>query len=153
MLRPRLQGARVLDVFGGSGAIACELLSNGAAGAVVVELDRSAADIITDNARRLGLAGVLACRHGDAIVALRDFAREGQAFDIIIIAPPYGRGLQAQALEVLGGSAVLSSGGVVVVQREDSEPHSAHAGKLACRQTRRYGRTVFDVYEERVHGS
>jgi 16S rRNA (guanine966-N2)-methyltransferase len=147
ILRPRLPGARVLDVFGGSGAIACELLSNGAAQAVVVELDPGAADIIVGNARSLGLEDVLECVRGDALASLREFARQQRMFDIIIIAPPYGRGLQALALEVLGYSGLLSAGGVAVVQREDDEPHVPSSGILECRRTRTYGRTVFDFYE------
>jgi len=146
ILRPRLAGARVLDLFGGSGAIAFELLSNGADRAVIVERDPQAARLIGENARSLGLAAAVDVRTGDGISALAALERRGEAFDIIILAPPYGRGLQRRALEQLSRSPVPAPGGIIVAQREAREEQVAASGMLACTSSRRYGRTVFDFY-------
>ena len=62
ILQNRIQGARVLDVFAGTGAVALEALSRGAAGATCVESDRRAAALIAENAAPLPRAGSL-CYH------------------------------------------------------------------------------------------
>lgn len=149
ILRPRLNGARVLDVFGGSGAIAIELISNGAAGALCIERDATAVVRIRENARSLGITGALQCRQGDGVAALAACAREGMEFDVIVIAPPYGRGLQQRAVAALQGLPLplLQPGGVVVVQREKREQQESGGDCLRLRETRTYGRTVLDFYE------
>lgn len=144
LLRPRLPGTRVLDLFGGSGAVAFELLSNGAAHAVVVELDQEAAQLIRANAARLGAP--VEVRTGDALALVPELGGRGERFDVVVVAPPYGRDLQARALVALGAAGVVAQGGVVVVQRDVRET-LVSAEPFQFDQTRRYGRTAFDFYE------
>lgn len=148
ILRPRLAGRRVLDLFGGSGAIAFELISNGAARAAIVELNAKTAGLIDQNAKDLGVRDAITSLRGDGIAAVGGLAAQGAQFDIIIVAPPYGRGLQQKALEALRGAALLAPDGVIVVQREEREPSDEKSGRLRRISTRSYGRTVFDFYEE-----
>jgi 16S rRNA (guanine966-N2)-methyltransferase len=149
ILRPRLAGACVLDLFGGSGAIAFECLSNGASRAVVVELHSQTALLIRQNAHSLGIDAAVEVRCGDGISAIAGFEDRDEKFDIIIVAPPYGHALQQKALLQLSGAPVLAGGGVVVVQRESHEPFIEPAGGLVHVSTRSYGRTVFDFYAGR----
>lgn len=143
ILRPRLAGSRVLDLFGGSGAIALELLSNGAASGLVVELDAAAAALIRQNAAALhARLEVLA---GDALKVIPRLAAAGTRFDLIVVAPPYGLGLQQKALDALAATQLLAPEGTLVVQRDSREPASA-AGPFQHEQTRRYGRTVLEFY-------
>ena len=88
ILQNRIAGARVLDVFSGTGAVALEALSRGAAGATCVESDRRAAGLIAENAAL--------CRDVDRCVIIRDVAERalvrplpGGPFDIIVLDPPY----------------------------------------------------------------
>ena len=148
ILRPRLAQARLLDLFGGSGAIAFELLSNGAAAAVVVELTPKTAELIRLNARSLGVAQAVEILQGDGVAALEGLARKKDAFDIIIVAPPYGLGLQQKAVAALARQPLLKPDGVIIVQREEREPQVAPPDGLALVRTRGYGRTVFDFYAE-----
>jgi 16S rRNA (guanine(966)-N(2))-methyltransferase RsmD len=146
LLRPRLAGTRVLDLFGGSGAVAFELLSNGAREAVVVELDRDTARLIECNAARLQVPVAVAA--GDALDQVPLLAGRGERFDVIVIAPPYGAGLQQKALDAVAEAGLLAGGGVVVVQRDHREPLAAAKGGLRLSRSRSYGRTVFDFYEQ-----
>lgn len=146
ILRPRLRGARVLDMFGGSGAIAFELLSNGAADAVIVELSPKAAGLVAENARSLGIDAAVEVITGDGVAAVASLARKKDAFDLIIAAPPYGLGLQARALAALAGHAVLKPAGMIIVQREDREEQVRPPAGLALTGSRNYGRTRFDFY-------
>jgi 16S rRNA (guanine966-N2)-methyltransferase len=147
LLRPRLAGARILDLFGGSGAIAFELLSNGGKEAVLCELDPDAAAVIARNAAELGVAGRVRVLTGDALRLLSVLAGEGAAFDVIVVAPPYGRGLQESSVRALGEHSLLAPGGVVVVQRDVREPEPAETHTLRRTRVRPYGRTVFEFFE------
>lgn len=149
ILRPRLPGASILDLFGGSGAIAFELLSNGAARALVVELSSKASDLIRRNAAALGEADRVEVRAGDGLEVARALAERGETFDVVVVAPPYGRDLHRSALHVLDDHPLLTSGGIVVVQREAREPVATASECLVHVRTRRYGRTAFDFYEGR----
>ncbi|HZT45444.1 MAG TPA: 16S rRNA (guanine(966)-N(2))-methyltransferase RsmD [Gaiellaceae bacterium] len=81
-----VDGAAVLDLFAGSGAMGLEALSRGAASAVLVESDREAVRAIERNVDKLGLAGVTVVRR-DVLQAL---ATDRRAYDLILCDPPYG---------------------------------------------------------------
>ena len=147
ILRPRLPGTRILDLFGGSGAIAFELLSNGAAAAVIVELSTKTAELIKQNARDLGIASAVEVVPGDGIAAVESLSRKKDSFDIIMVAPPYGLGLQHKAIAALAGHPLLKPDGVIIVQREDREKQVAPPAGLALTRSRSYGRTLFDFYK------
>lgn len=148
MLRPRLAGARVLDLFAGSGAIAYELLSNGAANAVLVDCASSAFDIMNDNALRLGRTGSVRTILGDALQAVETLAQEHLSFDVIIVAPPYGRGLQQAAMDAVAQHAILNSDGVIIVQRDKRELSPLPCNRYRQVSIRSYGRTVFEFYTD-----
>jgi len=90
-LGPRVQGARVLELFAGTGALSLECLSRGAASALCVEKSSRHAQFITRNLEQARLpAASLRLRVQDAFTALRQLAGECQQFDLILADPPYG---------------------------------------------------------------
>lgn len=89
-LGSKVEGARVLDLFAGSGALGIEALSRGAASALFVEQSRAAADVLRGNLVKTRLAGGLV-RQMDVFRALADLARDGQTFDLVFSDPPYTR--------------------------------------------------------------
>ncbi len=90
-LQPRLPGARVLDLFAGSGALGLEALSRGAAHATFVEIGRAALKALTENVGALGAGAEVDVVRGDA---MRYVARlEPGAFDVALADPPYEKGL------------------------------------------------------------
>jgi 16S rRNA (guanine966-N2)-methyltransferase len=107
-LMPHIAGQRVLDLFAGSGALAFEALSRGAASAVLVESDRAAAAGLRETAARFGLAQAR-IEGGDALGFLH--ALPVAAFDLILLDPPFGSGLLAPALRRIGEKPVLADGG------------------------------------------
>jgi 16S rRNA (guanine(966)-N(2))-methyltransferase RsmD len=147
ILRPNLQGASVLDLFGGSGAIAFELLSNGAERAEIVELHPPAAALIRSNAENLGLQNRVRVHCGDAISMIDRLAESDCRFDIILVAPPYGLGLQQQAVNALAPLNLLSKAGLIIAQRDKREPCTEPAVPLHHVRTRSYGRTIFEFFD------
>ncbi len=83
-----VEGAAVLDLFAGSGAMGLEALSRGAASCVFVERDRDAARVIQANLEKLRLTGATVANR-DVAVALRDDRQCGRRYDLVLVDPPY----------------------------------------------------------------
>ncbi len=116
---PDLEGARVVDLFAGSGALGIEALSRGAAFALFVERDPTAAAAIRANLEALGL-------EGRGRIERRDAALLGPCpvapFDLAFLDPPYGKDLAAPALAQLAEGGWLASEAVAVAERGDRDP-------------------------------
>ncbi|AVO38871.1 16S rRNA (guanine(966)-N(2))-methyltransferase RsmD [Pukyongiella litopenaei] len=130
-----LDGARVLDLFAGTGALGLEALSRGAAQVTFVDDGRAAAALIRRNVDLTGSAGDTALIRRDAT---RLGACAGAGFDLVFLDPPYGRGLGHKAL-----AAALAGGwiapGALVVWEESTE--MAPPEGFALEDRRRYGDT------------
>jgi 16S rRNA (guanine966-N2)-methyltransferase len=94
MVHPELTGARVLDLFAGSGALGLEALSRGAANAVFVDVSPAAVAAILENGRALGALGEMRVHRGDALRFVRKV--EPMAFDVAFADPPYGSGMASR---------------------------------------------------------
>jgi 16S rRNA (guanine966-N2)-methyltransferase len=138
-----LEGARVLDLYAGSGAMGLEALSRGASQAVFVESDRAACRTIEQNLDRLRLTGaVVVCR--EASRALAADAAAGQQYDLVLVDPPYRLFSEVEELLSRYVPAVLARDGIVVVETsEREEPELA----LPKRTSRRYGSARLTVFE------
>jgi 16S rRNA (guanine966-N2)-methyltransferase len=123
-LGDRLQAARVLELFAGSGALSLECLSRGARSAVCVEKSFKHADFIRRNATASGMdrASLQVCVQ-DVFPSVRRMAEEGMEFDLIFADPPYGeknvntrsQSLAQQTLDEPLLPRLLSPGGLVVL--------------------------------------
>ncbi len=117
-----LNGARVMDLFAGSGALGFEAMSRGAAFCVFVEIDDEARGAIRENADAFGVMGATRVHRRSATeLGLRP-GSDGEAFDIAFIDPPYGKGLGEQALQRLLEGNWLKPGALVVFERGSDEP-------------------------------
>ncbi|MCP9489131.1 MAG: 16S rRNA (guanine(966)-N(2))-methyltransferase RsmD [Solirubrobacteraceae bacterium MAG38_C4-C5] len=139
---PFLTGARVLDLFAGSGALGLEALSRGAASAVFVDSARPAVEAVRANLAALRLDAPVHCR--DAPAALRDAAVRGDAYDLVFLDPPYrpAVGLAAQLREAL--PAVLAPRARVVAESDRRTPLAIG---LAVSDERRYGETLIRIHD------
>lgn len=132
-------GARVLDLFAGSGALGIEALSRGAREAVFVDSSRAACDVILQNLETTGLRGGATIRRADAV---RWVARKAKdPFDLVFLDPPYdlGLGFVARVLRRLVDGGWVRAGGTVVVEGEPGAPEWPPG--LRETRTRRFGRT------------
>ena len=89
-LGARVVGARVLELFAGSGALSLECLSRGAAGVLCIEKSHRHAEFIRSNALTAGYGEILAVRTQDVFPAMNQLAESGRQFDLILADPPYG---------------------------------------------------------------
>jgi len=115
-----VQGARVLDLFAGTGALGIEALSRGAAFAAFVDVGAEARGLIRENVQVLGLGG-------STRILRRDATKLGPAapfdpFDLVIADPPYGQGLGEAALaSALAGGWLAPAALLVLEERADAE--------------------------------
>lgn len=139
-----VEGARVLDLFAGTGALGIEALSRGAGRAVFVEPDRSAIEAIETNIAALGLDGEQAqVRREHADEALERARKRKETYDLILIDPPYGQALQLGPRLSAALAGVLASRARVVTESDRRMP--LRLG-LAVEKQRRYADTTIAIY-------
>jgi 16S rRNA (guanine966-N2)-methyltransferase len=149
IIEPGLEGARVLDLFAGSGAAGIEALSRGAAAAVFVEKDSGAVSVIETNLRAASLAGPAAqIARADALAWLRRPSAAGDSFDFVFVDPPYAETeLLNRVLAALGASdAPLAPGARVVAKHFWRDRPPDRIGLLASERDRRFGETALTFY-------
>jgi 16S rRNA (guanine966-N2)-methyltransferase len=114
ILAPRIDSARVLDGFAGTGAIGIEALSRGASHVTFVDSDRRAVALIEENLRLCTIEDGFAVQRADVAAALRQLPSD-VLFDLIVLDPPYDAGHVGDTLAA--AAARLSAGGLIVLER------------------------------------
>jgi len=113
---PDLSGARVIDLFAGSGALGLEAISRGAGFALFVEIDPAARGAIRTNVESMQLYGCTKLHRRSATDLGAKPEKVGAPFDIAFLDPPYGKGLGELALERLVQGGWLSDHAVAVLE-------------------------------------
>lgn len=133
-----LDGARVLDLYAGSGALGLEALSRGAAEAVFVESGPRVLPVLRENLATLGLPGGRVVAGSVPTVLARPAPGE---FDLVLADPPYATGVEEvhAVLEALASGGWLASEAVVVVERPAREQPWEWPTPLTGLRDRRYG--------------
>ena len=138
-----VDGAKVLDLFAGSGAMGLEALSRGAARAVFVDVDRGACKVIERNLDKLALTGAeIVC--ADARRAMAGDVAAGRRYDLILVDPPYEDYPALQNALAKHLSALLEHTGAVVVE---TSAKTTPELPLTLRTSRRYGSARLTVFE------
>jgi 16S rRNA (guanine966-N2)-methyltransferase len=133
-----VDGAAVLDLFAGSGALGLEALSRGAASAVLVESDREACRTINANLEKLKLHATVLCRD-----VVRAVAADRRTYDLILCDPPYDYDRSRLAPQL---ARLLSEDGVLVWESSGREPPPQFEG-LIERTSRKYGSARLTLFE------
>lgn len=144
ILAPRIVGARVLDGYAGTGAIGIEALSRGADAVTFVERESRALELVADNLERCGLRegyAIIRADMGRALARLRD---AGDAFDIVLLDPPYADGPD----DVLNAATgVMCAGSVLVIEHRKDRPTPLSAGRLMRTRQVASGDAMLTFYE------
>ncbi|MBN1221062.1 MAG: 16S rRNA (guanine(966)-N(2))-methyltransferase RsmD [Anaerolineae bacterium] len=141
--------ARVLDLFGGTGAVGIEALSRGAAHVIFVDKSHPATRTIGENLRLTALADRAYVKRGDAIKFLAQSPPQNQPFDLIYVAPPQYKNIWIEVLQLLDDRLAewLLPDGAVVVQIHPLEYQDISLQNLVLYDQRRYGSTLLCFYE------
>lgn len=134
-----LDGARVLDLYAGTGALGLEALSRGAAEALFVESDRRAVEALRANIASLGLGGTVRPGRVETVLAQSPSA----TFEVVLADPPYAQaGSLGVVLGLLDSGGWIEPEGLVVVERgrRDGDPDWPDGFRVL--RTKSYGDTV-----------
>lgn len=136
-----LDGAHVLDLYAGSGALGLEALSRGAAAATFVENDRKALDVLRHNTSTVGLPGAVVLP-GTVESVLAEQAKE--PFDVVLADPPYAvtNAELATVLDRVAGNGWLAGHGVLVLERAARDDEPTPPDGMTVIRSRRYGDTM-----------
>ncbi len=154
ILSTRVEEARFLDLFAGTGGVGIEALSRGAAHATFIEMNYSVLKLVRENLKITGLGDRAETIGADAFKFLQGQAtatgKQERAYDIIYVAPPQYHEMAARALAMLDTSPLLAEGGLVIVQIHPKERPGVAAvplTHLTLSDERKYGSTLLMFYE------
>jgi len=142
--RHAIEGARVLDLFAGTGALGIEALSRGAASLVAVEQSRHAAQALRDNLAACGFADRAEVLVQEIDAALGRLARQERRFDLVLIDPPYHSGLVEPTLRAIVAHCLTEPGGRVLVEHARDEAVGATT-PFESELMRNYGTTALTL--------
>ena len=149
ILANKVVGARVLDLFAGTGALGLEALSRGAELAVFVDAQRSVIELIGRNIALCGFGERATVCHKDLAkgIAFLTSMQPPDRFDLAFLDPPYGGKFALQGLESLAEGNFLSAKAIVVLEDAAEAQYPEIMGSLACFDRRRYGEAGFWLYQ------
>jgi 16S rRNA (guanine966-N2)-methyltransferase len=140
-----IEGARILDIFAGSGALGIDALSRGARSAVFIESGRAQAGAIKANLQNLALkAEVLVT---DYRAAFRTLSREHNKFDLIFADPPYDEVTPAEIIEAVQQYGLLSPDGLLIIEHKRGQ--AMESDKMRLLKKRRFGQTEVSFYAQK----
>lgn len=142
VLAPYIEGAKVLDAFAGSGALGLEALSRGAAAAVFIEKDRRALDVLRKNIFACGFNQPAQVLAGDTNHVMQTLS----GFDIVLLDPPYNRGLITKIEPQLLSVGFLNEGALVMLETSSKEPELFTDERWQLYKSRVYGDTAIYYY-------
>lgn len=144
ILAPRLPGARVLDLYAGSGSLGLESVSRGAARADLVEESGEACRILAGNVARTGLVGSVRVICRDAFAAMRELAKAGAAYDIVFLDPPFALDRDGELLSA--AARLVEAWGAVILRIPARRTLPSVRDSLRLIRHNRYGASVVGVY-------
>ena len=140
-----IPGARVLDLFGGTGQLGIEALSRGAKSAVFVDQREDACRLIRENLKRTRM-------EADAKVVRSDYLdylkRCRETFDIVLLDPPYAEVFLENALKCITEIDILQSGGIIVTERPLGKELPFEFEGYTRSKDYKYGKTLITLYRK-----
>ena len=146
MIQFELDGARVLDLFGGSGQLGLEALSRGAASATFVDSNLQAVNIIKENAKKTKLFSRCVVLGTDYKAYIRGNSGKTQ-FDVIFLDPPYAAKLVEDAAQRLLRADMVAPGALMVCESDDPDPIEVPG--MTLRRHAAYGKVYITLLERK----
>lgn len=140
-----LPGARVLDLFAGSGQLGIEALSRGAQRCVFLDENREAVQVVMANCKAADVFASSRVNVGEAALYLGACKEQ---FDLVLLDPPFGHGTLERVLPLL--APCVAPGGVVLCESEREAVLPSQVGGLVLAKQYRYGKIMVTRYEKEV---
>lgn len=154
----RIEGARFLDLFAGSGAMGLEALSRGAQSAAFIDAHKEAIHCIEANAALLNVKSQTQVFRGDVMATLAWLEKQGDSFDIIYADPPYNTAdprtsilYSEQIIHWIDAHALLKPEGILFIEEDFRvQPKPDQLKTLAFKDSRRFGQAALQQYRAAI---
>ncbi len=143
-----LSGAKLLDLFAGTGNLTIEALSRGAAEAILIDSSIESGRIIRENLRRVRFFNRAKVWITPVARALRLLARRGESFDLIFLDPPYEHRMIETTLKIIAKGSLLRPSGVLIAEHSIREELQRCYDSLLLHDQRRYGSTLLSFFRQ-----
>ena len=140
-----IAGARVLDLFAGTGQLGIEALSRGAVSAVFTDERDAACRLVRENLRVAKLESAAQVFCTDYMAYLKHTTEK---FDIIFLDPPYAEVFLENALKIITEIDILQSGGIIVTERPLGKDFNTDFSGLSRSKDYKYGKTVLTLFRK-----
>lgn len=140
-------GGQVLDLYGGSGALAIEAVSRGSAHATIVDVNYQAVEIIKKNVSLTKEESLFSVYKMSSAAALKRFAQNGQKFDLVFLDPPYAKQKIASDMKKMLELDLLNDD-VVVVAETDGETSIGNVDGFLLTKKHHLGKTIIRFYRK-----
>jgi 16S rRNA (guanine966-N2)-methyltransferase len=144
ILQDSVRDKVVLDLFAGTGALGIEALSRGAKRVVFVEATARSLAVLHRNIEACRLQEESEVLALDVAAGIKALSRKGEAFDLIFLDPPYGKGLARMTVRALSGGEVLAPGARIVAEHSPAE--DLDSVPLERVDRRKYGSTLISFF-------
>jgi len=146
----KVYGAKVLDMFAGTGSLGLESASRGAREVVFLERFQETYGILRQNIETLGFSGVSRTYARDSYEFIKSLGVGAEKFDIIFVDPPYLNHMVDEAIKLIESRDLLTPQGVIVTKYDSEEPVYLPHGIYELVDQRKYGKTVLAFYQMKV---
>ena len=143
----KVEKAVFLDLYSGTGNIAIEALSRGAARAVMIEQDKDALRIIIENLNNLGLDRRARAYKNDVFRALEILGRTNEKFDIIFLDPPYKENITTDTIKKLSEIGLLEKDGIIISEHSVYEKLDNRIDNFVKYDERDYNKKIVSFYK------
>jgi 16S rRNA (guanine966-N2)-methyltransferase len=148
MIAEKVPGAKVLDLFAGTGAMGLEALSRGAKFCLFVDKGTEALHLIRENVLLCAAQDRSRIIQGAVALAIRRLGSENELFDLIFMDPPYGKGYIEKTLQIVG--AVAGNDALVIAELHIKDKPPLVSAIWQKDRERRYGDTLISVYSRLI---
>lgn len=149
ILGERIEDARVLDLFSGTGNLALEALSRGASSAVLVDRAVESIRVIRENSVNTGFQDRVTILREDSIQAIKRMSREAERFDLIFCDPPYNLGWGERILAAIDETIILRETGIFIIEHAKHEKLPDRLKRIESKRSESYGETIVTFFHMR----
>ena len=147
ILMPYMEGAKVLDLFSGTGNLGIEAISRGASFAWLNDINKKALKLISGNVRLTGCENCVKITGKDYTKCIKQISSEGEQFDVIFLDPPYAFDDEQKILNLIVENNILDKKGIIVLESDKRKEVEENILGLNLKDKRTYGRVIIRLYE------